>query len=267
MAKEIKTIVSRTVPAQRPTSAAQIQRSQSVSGSVPGKNAQPLGCDECNWTGYFRLDVPTSDPRFGKLQKCGCQVGIDQSRLQRLSGLSNMEMQNTLDDIDPAGAGTQEMVKAARGFVTAPIGILTIHGTPGNAKTAVLQGIVNELVRAGVEAVYITAFDIMGYIRSAFDSKHDVSDLGAYERLKRLERVRVLAIDELDKVRWTGFVEEQITDLIDVRWRSGTAGEAGTVIAMNNGPENLPSWIYSRMRDGRNQIIKNTDADMRPEME
>ncbi len=266
--QEIKTIVNRTVPAQRPTSAAQIQRSQSASGSVLGKNAQPLGCKECNWTGYFRLDVPTSDPRFGKLQKCGCQVGIDQSRLQRLSGLSEMEMRIMLDDIDTAnGAGTEQMVKAARAFVAAPVGMLTIHGTTGNAKTAVLQGIVNELVRAGVEAVYITAFDIMGYIRSAFDSKREVSDLGAYERLKRLERVRVLCIDELDKVRWTEFVQEQVTDLIDVRYRSGAAGEAGTVIAMNDSPENLPDWIYSRMRDGRNQIIKNTDADMRPEME
>lgn len=240
-----------------------------ASNSDSAKNGkQPPACDVCLDSGYYRLDVPTSDPCFGKLQRCGCQKNNDLTRLQKLSGLSQAEQRVTLDDIEISnGNGTREMVRAAKSFVSTPYGMLTIHGTTGNAKTVVLQGIVNELVSKGVEAVYITAFDIMGFIRSAFDNKREVSDLGAHDRLKRLERVRVLAIDELDKVRWTEFVQEQITDLIDARYRAGIDGVCGTVIAMNDSPSNLPTWIYSRMSDGRNRIIHNADADMRPHME
>lgn len=190
------------------------------------------------------------------------------SRLQRLSGLTDQERKVRLADISAkSGSGTALMVDAARNFITAPVGFLTLHGTTGNAKTVVMHSIVNELVDQSIEAVYITAFDLIGYIRAAFDKQHDVVDVTAHDRLKRLEKVRVLCLDELDKVKWSSWVEEQITDLIDARYRLGLDWEVGTVIAMNANPNTLPEWIYSRLRDGRNVMIENRDADVRPGME
>ncbi len=216
----------------------------------------------------MRADRPLSDPLYGKLMRCGCKANADLQRLQRLSGLTATEQAVRLDDIvSTHGSDTGRMVDAAKQFIRQPDGFLTIHGKPGNAKTAALHGIVNELVQNSVEAVYITAFDLIGYIRAAFDDKRSIIDYNAHDRLKKLERVRVLCIDELDKVKWSDWVQEQITDLIDARYRFGLNRTSGTVIAMNASPATLPEWIYSRLSDGRNVIVKNDDADVRPGME
>ena len=230
--------------------------------SMPDAGKKPA-CPLCNDLGQVREDVPFGHPKFGKLVRCQCRADEDSARLQALSGLSQAELAIRLDDIGTTGRpGTQAMLEACREFIARPAGILTLWGGVGNAKTMALQGIVNALQLRG--AVYVTAFDLISYIRSAFNAAREIRDDDAYSRLCRFERVRVLAIDEFDKVRTTDWVLEQLTDLIDKRYRSGIAGEAGTVLAMNADPAGQPEWIYSRLVDGRNRIIRNADRDLRP---
>ena len=54
------------------------------------------------------------------------------------------------------------------------------------------------------------------------------------------------------------------TDLVDKRHRRGLDGTNGTLIAMNTSPALQSDWIASRLMDGRNQVVHNTDADLRP---
>jgi DNA replication protein DnaC len=194
------------------------------------------------------------------LQRCICKQAGDAARLQAICGLTETERAYRLMQITPSG-DTGRMVDAASDFILSPAGILTLWGTTGNAKTVVLMSIVNECVERGTPAVYLTGFDLVGYIRDAF--KEDDSALA---RIRRFENVPVLCLDELDKIKWSDWVEEQITELIDRRYRLGLERGYGTVIAMNKSPEQMPTWIYSRLSDGRNKIIKNTDADLRPLM-
>lgn len=167
-----------------------------------------------------------------------------------------------LSDIKVNGKpDTMAMVKACADFLLAPYGFLTIHGTSGNAKTLALQACVNALVDVGVEAVYITAFDLISYIREAFNDDHKVKDESAYERIVRFGTVAFLAVDEFDKVKMSPWVVEQMTDLIDRRYRLGQNNQAGTMIAMNADPKELPPWISSRLSQGT--IIANNDPDLR----
>lgn len=220
-------------------------------------------CETCGGVGFYRLDVPPSDYRFGKLQRCPCKAQEDAERLQRLSGLTQAERAVRLAHIVTQDRpDTTNMLLACAKFLDHPQGFLTIYGTSGNAKTAALQACVNELLSVGVEAVYVTAFDLISHIREAFDNTGEVKGQSAYERLLRFASVPFLAIDELDKVRRTGWVDEQLTDLIDRRYRLGVSGEVGTVVAMNAAPsEVLPYWIVSRMSEG--EIIVNNDSDLR----
>lgn len=177
-------------------------------------------------------------------------------------------MRKRLDDIDPdAGIGTARMVAEARAFIAAPVAMLTISGTCGNGKSDTLHAIVNECIEQRLDAVYVTIFDLMGWIKDAFNQDGGVKNDSAWDRLKAFERVRVLCIDEFDKLQRTPWLVDQITDLVDARHRYGMDGVVGTVIAMNAGIETLPDWIYSRLKDGRNRRVVNNDADMRPLME
>ena len=232
--------------------------------SAPAALPKPM-CDICFDAGWLRLDVPIGDPQFGETVRCSCKAQEDAARLQRLSGLTETERSIRLSAIETNGRkGTTAMVKACEMTLQNPTGSLVIHGTSGNAKTVALQGCVNELLDRNVEAVYITAFDLISHIREAFNENKEVKSESAYERIVRFGTVPFLAIDELDKVKWTGWVEEQITDLMDRRYRLAVDGQAGTMIAMNGDPELLPMWIYSRLSQG--EIVRNDDSDLRPHL-
>lgn len=247
----------------------QTQPSRSPLLTLPRQSAstpasRPPVCNVCFGFGWVRLDVPFGHPQFGQVERCACMKAEDARRLQRLCGLTDSERGLRLDMIDAGGRpGTSQMLRACVEFRESPDHMVTLWGGVGNAKSMALQATVNELVERGVEAVYITAFDLISHIRETFNAKREVVSEGAYERLLRFERVRVLAIDELDKVRVTEWALEQITDLMDKRYRLSLDGQAGTLIAMNSNPADQPEWIASRLLDGRNVVIHNADADLR----
>src|SRR3972149_430729 len=80
--------------------------------------------------------------------------------------------------------------------------------------------------------------------REAFRSDSE----SAWRRGQRFQSVRVLCIDEFDKLRETEWLRELETAIIDRRYRDGLAGLVGTGIAMNESPDALPQGISSRLR-------------------
>lgn len=219
-------------------------------------------CQDCLGLGYISANVPVEDPLFGKLLPCSCTTTDRSARLQRLSGLTIDERAERLSHIARTGGQTDVMLNAAQAFVLNPRGFLTVYGGSGNAKSLMLRAVVNECLDRQIEAVYVVMKDLVDYVRDAI---HE--DDSAAARLKRFKRVRVLAIDEFDKIKSSDWVRELETDVIDRRYRDGLAGATGTVIAMNEPPSALPDHIASRLRDGRNVLINNTDQDLRSLME
>lgn len=185
-------------------------------------------------------------------------------RLQTFSGLTSQERRASLDHITcEPGTDTARMVDAARAFIAEPVGMLMIYGSCGNAKTVALQAVVNALLARNVPAIYLPFYDVLSYVKEAF--KPNAID-SAWDRLGKLQRTRVLCIDEIDKVKQTEWVAELQTELFDLRYRRGLAGECGTVLAMNGDIEDLEPHLRSRVKDGRNVVIYNGDRDMRPLM-
>ncbi len=207
--------------------------------------------------------MPVSDPRFGKLLLCECAAPDRAARLQKICGLTPIEQMTRLDDIIEAGPGTAAMLSAARSFLSKPFGFLTLWGHVGTAKTLLLQAIVNESVQRNMTAIYCPMFNLVSYVRDAFNDGEGTS---AYRRLVQFADAEVLAIDEVDKLRVSDWTLELETALFDQRYRGGLARKSGTILAMNSDPKLLPEWIYSRLSDGRNQIVQNQDPDLRPLM-
>ena len=222
-------------------------------------------CPICKGVGYISYDRPVGHPEFGRIYPCRCRTGESAQEMAKLSGLTEKERKLRLSMFTTGGRpGTAAMLKACRSFVKDPVGILTLWGGVGNGKTMCLQAVVNEAIERGVMSVYITAFDLFSHIRDAFNAQREITSESAHNRLLRFEKVRVLAIDELDKVRPTDWMLEQLTNLVDKRHRRGLDGTNGTLIAMNTDPALQDDWIASRLMDGRNQMVHNTDADLRP---
>lgn len=219
-------------------------------------------CAKCNDIGFVSVDKPDGSGSY--LVPCDCRVSEHIAHLQTMCGLTGVELRASLNDIDyRPRSDTEIMINTAQRFINHPTGMFTMYGTCGNAKTVVEQAIVNACIARNIGAIYTTLYDLIGYVREAYQP--DAID-SAWARMRRLQNVPVLCIDEFDKVKPTEWVREFETQLIDTRYRRGIAGELGTVLAMNGDIEDLPDHLLSRLRDGRNVIIRNMDRDMRPLM-
>ena len=220
-------------------------------------NVQP-SCPECQGARHIRYEVEIDDPRFGRLYPC---PACNAQEIYEMCGLSESERSISFDDIETQGRpGAAAMLSAANVWISGGrIGMLSIHGGYGNGKTTLLKAIVNDGVRAGVDARYITMTEVMVYAREAFDSTQ--AGDSDYGRIARLAKTQVLVIDEVDKARLTEYTREVQTHLFDYRYRH--ADTVGTVVAWNGEFEAfaLP-WVRSRLSEG--MVVRNADADMRP---
>jgi len=238
-------------------------------------------CDGSGWVerhdDYLGLDhvtmVPCPDP-------AGVHRAAEVARLSRISGLLPEELALRLDDViergDTAGVetlpveglvaqqNTTAMLELARRFVERPWGFLTLHGEYGNAKTLVLQAVINEFrERHGIVGTHVRMRDLLEYVRAGYAPNAQDDARARYERLKALP---ILAIDEFDAARMTDFAYEFRTAFLDDRYRLAVTCRAHTLFAMNCDPVELPGDLYDRLRDGRFVIFHNADVSMRPAM-
>lgn len=216
-------------------------------------NAAP--CDHCGGSKFIRFDVALDDPRFGRAFPCPV---CNQEGVTANSGLKEHERLITFDSIVTEGRkDTVKMVKAAREFTENPKGFLSIYGGFGNGKTTTLYAIINTLLARGVEARYMTAAELLAYMRETFNEETKESD---YSRIVKLAGVSVLCIDEMDKLRDTPYSREIQQELFNRRYRD--AGTFGTVFAWNGefSAFNMPA-ITSRMSEFT--MVQNNDTDMR----
>lgn len=198
-------------------------------------------CPRCKGARYYLVDVPTTDVRFGKAQPCPECAG-DYSRL---CGLTEAERQYSADSIEGKGATHQLLRWLVADCVSNPIGMLTLWGTFGTAKTMAIQAVVATLVRQRRAARFITA---KGIEQRWFADMH-----GDSSNSQVFLTAPVLAIDELDKVNLRNdWVRQQFQALMDARYRTAVDGESMTLITLNGRPEEvLPGDITSRLADGR----------------
>lgn len=179
--------------------------------------------------------------------------------LESECGLSQRERMRRLSQVVTHGRpGAEAMLEAAHDFLRQKTGMLSLYGTWGNGKSLILQALVNECREQGVEARYITATELIMWLREAFDEKILETDRA---RVERLARVPVLCIDELDKARDTPFAREMQQHLIDRRYRDSHL--LGTVFAWN-GSFNVLGLPAVSSRLSEFSVVENTDPDLRP---
>lgn len=230
---------------------------------MPAENVSKPACPICNDAGWVSVGVDTSNPDWwvGRLVPCECKAHEITAKMQKISRLSPIEQETRLRDMIMNGRpDTTRMIKAAVEFVKQPVGFLTIHGGYGNGKTMSLISITNELVNHGVQAIYITFYELLSWTREAYE----VDGESEWMRLNSLLNVPVLCIDEIDKAKVTDWSRQTLTHVVDRRYRDRE--NTGTVFAFNGRFESIQeSWLRSRLQEG--VIIENNDPDVRKGMQ
>jgi DNA replication protein DnaC len=219
-------------------------------------------CPICKDMKWVYVDVPTSDPRFGKAQRCRSQLKADKMKrskwLQEIDGLTAAERQLgfpwlvVTDDNRAAVEAVESATSLRRGMVT-------LSGAPGTGKSTLLICAVNAAREANIPAVYVTMTDLLDHLRASFNPEQGDSSFDS--RWSLLVSAEVLAIDELDEFNSTEWATERFLRLMDERWRH--LNDRLTLLATNGSLSKLPGKVESRLRDGRASVYTLGGEDMR----
>jgi hypothetical protein len=142
-------------------------------------------------------------------------------------------------------------------FIKQPRGWLTLIGGYGVGKTVLIYAALNHLADRGIYGRYVMMPELLNELRNAVGTNHYA------ERLRRLLDAPILAVDELDKVRESEFVDDVMNALFLARYRD--RARLGTIIGYNlDGAERIPPFVASRANDGRFKLAVMTGQDLRP---
>jgi DNA replication protein DnaC len=224
-------------------------------------------CPICNGLGWVRQEVPPWDKNFGRLIPCP-NVPPENLRIIAPSGLDYNQADLTWDKVKPIN-NSQEVAQEVKNIVDRGYGFVFLWGSHGLAKTLILKIAVAEVLRKHNIASYARAADILDNIRDAFDLNDPRES--SMSRVERWLSSDLLSIDELSRVSMTPWVREKLFQIIDKRYISAMRQDAVTLIASNEGPNELrndPTGIalLDRFRDSRSNIFKLDGLSARPVM-
>jgi hypothetical protein len=186
-----------------------------------------------------------------------------------------------MKEVETALAAVRQVMERGAGWVY-------LWGPPGLAKTLILKIAVARSLEECQEAAYTRMAQILDNMRMAYDASNPSSE--NQSRLDWWADLPLLAIDEFDRLRATEFAAERRFLLMDRRYESalrcGAAksrpssgylqsyqaalnfGRRGaiTLMAGNEDPALLDSYLYDRISDGRFHVVHLTGESLRPVM-
>lgn len=241
------------------------------------------GCEKCGGNGFFYLDVPVTDVRFGKVFPCQCVLDRKRieaiTRLREMSGISDVELEQwTFEKFDVTRVMPQQgkskaavvsymrkAVDLVREFAENPQGWLILQGDVGTGKSHLAFAVANYRIQQA-QAVYIAAVpDMLDVLRSAFNDEGD-----AFE--KRFDLIRstpLLILDDLGSEKGSDWANERLYMIFNYRYQKRLPMLITTNDSLALGTK-IDRRIISRMSEGSlaNQgfarILRFPIVDYRP---
>lgn len=225
-------------------------------------------CPACKGIGWIkemfdepRLNAPYQTTSYSKFIKCPhCSEPERRAWLERNCGIEGAMLSVRLSDWGPGGFKDERLIQQRRdawremnNAIKHRFGLLSFHGEFGSGKTMALSVVCNELRDQLVEVFYTPIEPLLDHLRSLYARREDTSAFW-----QRLLDIPVLALDEITRFHATDWAEQRVFQLVDTRYQRRSSHL--TLFAMNDDPEEMASYLFSRMRDGK--IVK-LEGDMR----
>jgi DNA replication protein DnaC len=209
----------------------------------------------------FMVDAGPFDdrPQFAPKGKVYKVCDMKAFYLETNCGLYGVDLNLRIEQFRPMPGKEKARKAALRYMEQGPQGFVTLWGEFGTGKSMLLKILVNQFRVQGHHSTYINTPDMLGRFKRAYSD----TEVATEDLIDEYKNVRMLALDELDKVRWTAWDKETMQRLLDERYnrREGRL----TIMAMNQKPEQMEQhlgYLKSRMEGG--EIVHLAGADVRP---
>lgn len=196
-------------------------------------------CTKCG-DSLWVLAVSEDEDESSKVVPCDCQTDVAGRRdhlrtyaqlgfLERMTFGTLRRNFRSVDDV----ATFLKSKDVARDFADDPKGWLVFEGASGSGKTHFAAAIVNDLIRRGAPAKYVSALDIPDLIRSGWSQGSEDFESDGYTPLLDAP---VLVIDDFGIQSSAEWVDTKIDQLLTLRYN----GRAPTVVALAKPLADLP---------------------------
>ena len=218
-------------------------------------------CPICKGAQRLRMNVPYSDPSFGKSILCSCledrQKILRQQQLRQAADLDAFR-ECTFKTFDYRIPGVQEAVRVSLAYALYPRGWLLLVGPCGCGKTHLAAAIANQCLENGVPVYFTTAPDLLDTLRAALFIPERYTLLYAWVR-----EVELLVLDDLGAQQPSVWSNEKLLQLLEYR----TIFELPTIItAVPKEFQELDERLRSRLTDSHlvTTVMFDHVKDFRP---
>jgi DNA replication protein DnaC len=199
--------------------------------------------------------LPSGQPDYSRVIPCRCtrkeQDDERRSRLKRYSNLGSLS-RFTFEDMESKGrSGNKanqerfaQACEAAKEYAADPEGWLVLGGSSGSGKTHLAAAIVNERIKNGHPALYVTVPDLLDHLRSSFSPD---SEVPYDEFFDQVRNAPLLVLDDLGAQSGTPFAREKLDQLLTSRFNA----ELPTVIVAIKPVEQMDDRLRTRLTDPR----------------
>jgi DNA replication protein DnaC len=215
------------------------------------------------------LDMPDGKSGWyaGELKVAFCPAcrasGLNEYLLKNC-GLEGSDLSISLGDFSVVGSyarkqAAKEMAGRLLGMNDKPGGFITFYGAYGCGKSHLLKALDNGFRAIGEVAQYQVMSEMLASIRERFGNEQ--GQVRAEDVIEHLQRIRVLCLDEIERINLTGWAKETVFRVMDTRYNRT---DLLTVMATNCNPDDLPpefGYLSSRMRAG--VIVEVPGPDVR----
>ena len=217
----------------------------------------------CAGAGWLTAPVPVEHPDFGKVIPCPCQESAtDRARrteaLERYSNLGALKLA-TFANANPSGLSNDPASRKAFSnahiyaaeYAENPSGWMTFAGPSGSGKTYLAAAIANRRIELGNPALFITAADLLDYLRGGFD---DDSEMGFIDLFEQVREAELLVLDDLPARPASPWGQERLFQLL--AWRHSQ--QLPTVVTLRGDPGHLDDFLRTRLEsaDGFGQLYR-----------
>lgn len=229
------------------------ENTDTSSGAEMADGTTDPDCPVCKGAGFIYANVPLGHADYGRAVPCRClSQGRDKRRFSQMQRYSNLGplVGLTFDNLIPEGKNRDaedrkrflQAYEAAKVFIRQPEGWLLLVGPGGSGKTHLAAAIVNERLREGHLALFVTVPDFLDHLRSAFGP---ASDMSYDELFERVRNAPLLVLDDLGMQSGTPWAKEKLDQLLTHRFHA----QLPTVITTDAALEELGERIGARLSD------------------